>query len=498
MSQASETETVPGEPSEPSEPPELQSLRFESASSAAGPPVQPLGSTRPEQRRALWERMPASQMPESQNPESQMSASQLPWSQMPSVQAPALEMRALQMPSSSQMPASQMPESQLPAVQMPAFQMLDCRMPTLRMPTLRMPVLPASQTQESQMPASQKPAAQLPASQMPAGQAPAFEMRALQMPASQMPASQMPASQMPQLQMPANQAENHQPGLTFVGEALPLKAPSRARTYQRLRPHMRVCPPKSLTIPKSLLPGTGASAAVTYVPVQDPVEGLSYMMCSFCKGDRIFRVLQNFLRHMESGECPVGQQQLLKIRETRTVAGPATPAAPAAPAAQAAPAPEVVPQPPAAFGAVPSPDSVPESTAEPGCFGPRRALLSELRLLAPRRYAELALSLPGLLQRSLQDLAPLVQQASIEPEMETSKKVIERPVVNRHPVEALMERLRGDGFELDAPFSFEDCRSEFLIREAKLLTSSRSRKCEDKPPSPKRQRQDLMQIVAID
>lgn len=107
-------------------------------------------------------------------------------------------------------------------------------------------------------------------------------------------------------------------------------------------------------------------------------------------------------------------------------------------------------------------------------FRCRRALLAELRLLQPKRYAEMAVDALGLLNRSIQELLLLLHKAREDPELGKTPTVkVPAPAmkakVQRHPVEALADRLKGQGFELRPLFSFEECRSEFLLRESKLL-----------------------------
>lgn len=207
-----------------------------------------------------------------------------------------------------------------------------------------------------------------------------------------------------------------------------------------------------------------------YVPVNDPAEGLSYMMCSYCKGDRIYQVFQNFLRHLESGECPSGQQELLRLRSESagsdalplaqdTTAGTTGTDAAAGTAGTAGRQGE---------------ESLETETPMEMSFRCRRALLAELRLLQPKRYAEMAVDALGLLNRSIQDLLLLLHKAREDPQLgKTNTVKVPAPAmkakVQRHPVEALADRLKGQGFELRPLFSFEECRSEFLLRESKLL-----------------------------
>ncbi|CAK9105983.1 unnamed protein product [Durusdinium trenchii] len=251
---------------------------------------------------------------------------------------------------------------------------------------------------------------------------------------------------------------------------------ARPRTYQRYRPHMRLLPEQTLPWPRHV--GGSGGGRLPFTPVEDPTEGVSYMMCSFCKCDRTFRVLQNFLRHMESGECPIGQRELLKLRgaEAPPLAAPATPApgltpAPRTPAPTAERAEAEVKE-----------VEVKEAPQIATSFQKRRGLLSELRLLQPRKYAEMAADACGLLNRSVQELSTLVQRARQCPESSASTTA-DPPAphgggstaarsakeAERTPVEELIDRLKWHGFEFHPLFSFEDCRSEFLLRDAKQL-----------------------------
>eukprot|EP00435_Cladocopium_sp_Y103_P007976 s1192_g2.t1 len=235
------------------------------------------------------------------------------------------------------------------------------------------------------------------------------------------------------------------------------------RTYRSLRPHMQLLPQRAFTLPRSFLGPRAVPAEMQYVPVNDPVEGLSYMMCSYCKGDRIYRVFQNFLRHLESGECPSGQQELLRLRSESAGTHETPDALPLTHEAGSCGR----GQGPAAEDSLETPEETPMETS----FRCRRALLAELRLLQPKRYAEMAVDALGLLNRSIQDLLLLLHKAREDPELgRPAKSKVPTPAlkakVQRHPVEALADRLKGQGFELRPLFSFEECRSEacFVLR----------------------------------
>lgn len=230
---------------------------------------------------------------------------------------------------------------------------------------------------------------------------------------------------------------------------------------------MQLLPQRTFTLPRSFLGPRAVPAEMQYVPVNDPAEGLSYMMCSYCKGDRIYRVFQNFLRHLESGECPSGQQELLRLRSESAGSD-------ALPLAQDTTAGTTGTDAAAGTAGRQGEESLETETPMEMSFRCRRALLAELRLLQPKRYAEMAVDALGLLNRSIQDLLLLLHKAREDPQLgKTNTVKVPAPAmkakVQRHPVEALADRLKGQGFELRPLFSFEECRSEFLLRESKLL-----------------------------
>lgn len=49
------------------------------------------------------------------------------------------------------------------------------------------------------------------------------------------------------------------------------------RTYQRYRPHMRLLPEQTLPWPRHV--GGSGGGRLPFTPVEDPTEGVSYMMC---------------------------------------------------------------------------------------------------------------------------------------------------------------------------------------------------------------------------
>eukprot|EP00434_Breviolum_minutum_P009042 symbB.v1.2.007962.t1/scaffold478.1/size396144/13 len=289
----------------------------------------------------------------------------------------------------------------------------------------------------------------------------ALWMRPLPTPApAATPTAVAPAvpTELPLVRLPASQLVAGLPG-----------AP-RPRTYRSLRPHMQLLPERSFALPRSMLPkGASKEAEMQYIPVRDAQEGLSYMMCSYCKGDRIYRVFQNFLRHMESGECPMGQQELLRLRSeldgsVSLAPSLAPPLAPTFATSQSSPE---------------QPLEVDEAKETERClessFRTRRQLLTELRLLQPRRYATMAVDALGLLNRSIQELLLLLQRAREDPECQSTSSHVAAPPIPRkaqvlqNPLDALTDRLKSQGFDIHPLISFDQCRSEFLLREAKFL-----------------------------
>ena len=108
-------------------------------------------------------------------------------------------------------------------------------------------------------------------------------------------------------------------------------------------------------------------------------------------------------------------------------------------------------------------------------FRTRRQLLTELRLLQPRRYATMAVDALGLLNRSIQELLLLLQRAREDPECQSTSSHVAAPPIPRkaqvlqNPLDALTDRLKSQGFDIHPLISFDQCRSEFLLREAKFL-----------------------------
>jgi len=88
----------------------------------------------------------------------------------------------------------------------------------------------------------------------------------------------------------------------------------RGRSYRVLQPHMRLGKERCFK-------GRGELHGMSFVPVEDPVEGLSYMLCSFCRCDRLFQHSHQLLKHLSSGSCPDGHRALLRAQENENGAG---------------------------------------------------------------------------------------------------------------------------------------------------------------------------------
>eukprot|EP00928_Gymnodinium_smaydae_P001594 TRINITY_DN10579_c1_g1_i1.p1 TRINITY_DN10579_c1_g1~~TRINITY_DN10579_c1_g1_i1.p1 ORF type:complete len:867 (-),score=246.84 TRINITY_DN10579_c1_g1_i1:82-2682(-) len=86
------------------------------------------------------------------------------------------------------------------------------------------------------------------------------------------------------------------------------------RRYARLAPHMRQHNQSTVAVPKGLWGRRGPVPQLPYIPVEDPVEGLSYMMCCYCDSDRIFRVTENFMKHVTGPDCPRGRKEFLRLQ----------------------------------------------------------------------------------------------------------------------------------------------------------------------------------------
>ncbi|CAE7297497.1 unnamed protein product, partial [Symbiodinium pilosum] len=244
---------------------------------------------------------------------------------------------------------------------------------------------------------------------------------------------------------------------------------SSGRKYQRLQPHMQVESMQTVVFCGSDLKGSaagfkGISGQVRCIPVEDPREGLSYMMCSFCSGDRIFQQVSGLVQHLESGECPLGQKELMEACRLQLMPSGASSA-------------NVRLVPSSSEDHDSQRDRIASSVnlqnkVDDG-FSLRRKLLSELRMLQPARYAELATEPAGLLNRTLQEMSILVQAARKRPEAPEgaqtkrlrskdlaapmARRVLKGP--QRGFLEALAGRLRSQGISISSPFTFEKYRS---------------------------------------
>eukprot|EP00930_Biecheleria_cincta_P040860 TRINITY_DN27982_c0_g1_i1.p1 TRINITY_DN27982_c0_g1~~TRINITY_DN27982_c0_g1_i1.p1 ORF type:complete len:678 (-),score=116.39 TRINITY_DN27982_c0_g1_i1:102-2135(-) len=337
----------------------------------------------------------------------------------------------------------------------------------------------------------------------------------------------------------------------------PLPTSRIPRTYRSLRPHMhqRGLRTLSLSVPNSA--GHPSPLQVTYVEVEDEIEGFTYMMCSYCKEDRIFRQENIFLRHLESGECQAGKMELLRQRMAQPPHQVSMQAVERGPFSQNHP-PEVsnhiassnswtgiqlqlrqrASQPSSQFATAASqlqliegeasPQKQPrestnrvassnprtatqplclqllqntsQSSGIPGARRPlpeklievgqrsglavRRELLSELRLLRPAQYYNLGCDAVGLLNRTLQELARMVQDAREKPEeaqvssspsklAELSGAHVESGMPVARPLQGLDEAV-STASEL-APFGLDACKSKFLEREQAMLRRAEQR-----------------------
>ena len=233
-----------------------------------------------------------------------------------------------------------------------------------------------------------------------------------------------------------------------------------SRRYQRLQPHMKTATAQTIDVPAecSRSHSTGLAQQIRYIPVEDPREGLSYMMCSFCTTDRIFEQVPALLQHMRSGECPLGQKELM---QSTCFGEPGR----SGPVPWTADSRELSQRDMEGQSALSGPR---RNEASEG-FALRRKMLSEMRLLQPFRYAELATEPVGLLNRSVQELSILVQAArnrpegSGEPEATRSKgRALGRRMAKgpqRSFVEALASRLRSQGTSMKCPFTFAQYRA---------------------------------------
>eukprot|EP00927_Polykrikos_kofoidii_P084284 TRINITY_DN8838_c1_g1_i1.p1 TRINITY_DN8838_c1_g1~~TRINITY_DN8838_c1_g1_i1.p1 ORF type:complete len:566 (+),score=55.77 TRINITY_DN8838_c1_g1_i1:181-1878(+) len=98
------------------------------------------------------------------------------------------------------------------------------------------------------------------------------------------------------------------------GNCLPKRHRPAARTFRRLMPHMRSRKQRTIAIPRGLWLGQGPPPRIPYIPVEDPAEGLEYMMCTFCNCDRIYRQIEGFLGHLTASNCRRGHEELLRLQ----------------------------------------------------------------------------------------------------------------------------------------------------------------------------------------
>ena len=234
-----------------------------------------------------------------------------------------------------------------------------------------------------------------------------------------------------------------------------------SRRYQRLQPHMKTASAQAIDVPTECRTSTGRAQQIRYIPVEDPREGLSYMMCSFCTTDRIFEQIPALLQHMQGGECPLGQKELMEP----TCFGEPARSGPVPWAANFRDASQKEAEGQSALSG-PSRNEAPSEG-----FALRRQMLSEMRLLQPFRYAELATEPVGLLNRSVQELSILVQAARNRPEGSGEPEANLRPKgralgsrrmakgPQRSFVEALASRLRSQGTSMTCPFTFAQYRA---------------------------------------
>lgn len=320
---------------------------------------------------------------------------------------------------------------------------------------------------------------------------------------------QIPANRLSQLV--SSQIQGSQdPGLSTqrAPETGVQAAKKAARTYQRLKPHMLRKKQRTFAIPANVWLSDGPSPRLPFIPIEDPIEGLSYMMCSYCNCDKIFRQADRLVRHMEDAQdCPKGAEQLLTLRPSPDLlilgSGAVTQSesrhgalSPKPEAARWRRAAELLGE---AFGA-PVPPLPPAAPAEkaPTTFSMamRRKLMQELRRLCPRKYTELSLSIQGLLNRSLDELASLVLEAQQNPEPEITRPAESRcgsPGNFAAVQRAFGAQLGGKISESAcsagskssamlisevadfAPFAFSKCTSEFLHSDLRWEEEAKAR-----------------------
>eukprot|EP00747_Dinoflagellata_sp_TGD_P101090 gnl/TRDRNA2_/TRDRNA2_168236_c0_seq3.p1 gnl/TRDRNA2_/TRDRNA2_168236_c0~~gnl/TRDRNA2_/TRDRNA2_168236_c0_seq3.p1 ORF type:complete len:748 (-),score=106.10 gnl/TRDRNA2_/TRDRNA2_168236_c0_seq3:58-2301(-) len=92
----------------------------------------------------------------------------------------------------------------------------------------------------------------------------------------------------------------------------------KRRLHQRLKPHMlRRRQQRTIAIPRRLwtnrLPRGCPAPRLPHIVVEDPVESVTYMLCSFCQSDKIWTLPENLIKHVESGNCPNGFAELERL-----------------------------------------------------------------------------------------------------------------------------------------------------------------------------------------
>ncbi|CAK0799333.1 unnamed protein product, partial [Prorocentrum cordatum] len=85
------------------------------------------------------------------------------------------------------------------------------------------------------------------------------------------------------------------------------------RIFRRLRPHMHLRKPRTVAVPRSLWPCGGPLPRLQCVPVEDSMEGVSYMLCAFCQSDKLYRQVEGLVQHARGGDCPRGYEEWSRL-----------------------------------------------------------------------------------------------------------------------------------------------------------------------------------------
>jgi len=207
---------------------------------------------------------------------------------------------------------------------------------------------------------------------------------------------------------------------------------TKPKVTRRLKSHMLVQGQRSIAIPCSyLLRDEGEPPQIAYLPVEDPITGSSYMLCNFCKSDKMFTDVAGLVRHLEGGECPHGYAELCRVRADTQAADQSLGAVSERATAALEPlankhgdGSKITPSWPSNASSKFTNRSIPSGKIRPyrpvqrrlGKATTKLKHLRELQRISPRLFAELGCSIRGLLNCTSSELARILAEARQKPE----------------------------------------------------------------------------------